>query len=234
MAPKSRRKARLPHPSGPAHHSARERILATASELFYQEGSRAVGIDTVIAESGVAKMSLYRSFRSKDELIGAWLEERNRIYWVWFDSIVEQHPGKPREQVRAVIRATAARTVKTGYRGCPFLNTALDYVQARHPGHQLAVRHKQTLASRLLRICRELEARDPTALSRQLVLLINGAQATAGMLGKQTQLELIAAAELLIHAQCSGQSAKPVRRRPAKPRARGISQIRERPPSRRT
>ena len=143
MAPKSRRKARLPHPSGPAHHSARERILATASELFYQEGSRAVGIDTVIAESGVAKMSLYRSFRSKDELIGAWLEERNRLYWVWFDTIVEQHPGKPREQVRAVIRATAARTVKTGYRGCPFLNTALDYVQARHPGHQDAPCNRQ-------------------------------------------------------------------------------------------
>jgi AcrR family transcriptional regulator len=204
MAPKSLRNTR---PSGPAPRSARQRILDTASELFYQEGSRAVGIDTLIAESGVAKMSLYRSFRSKDELIGAWLEERNNSYWRWFDSIVEQHPGKPREQLRAVIRAMAERTVKTGYRGCPFLNTALDYSELRHPGHQLAVRHKQTLASRLLRICRELEARDPAALSRQLVLLINGAQATAGMLGKQTQLELIAAAELLVDGQCRGKGS---------------------------
>jgi AcrR family transcriptional regulator len=194
------RKAQPSRPSRGTLQSARQRILETASELFYQEGSRAVGIDTVIAESGVAKMSLYRSFHSKDELIGAWLEERNKRYWRWFDSIVDQHPGKPREQLRTVIRAMAQRTVKPDYRGCPFLNTALDYAESRHPGRQLAIRHKQTLASRLLRIGRELGARDPAALSRQLVLLINGAQATAGMLGKKTQLELIAAAELVIDA----------------------------------
>jgi AcrR family transcriptional regulator len=204
MAAKVLKKEREPRPSKMAPRSARERILTTAGDLFYQEGSRAVGIDTVIAESGVAKMSLYRSFRSKDELIGAWLEERNNRYWAWFDGIVERHPGKPRQQLRAVIRAMAERTVKPGYRGCPFLNTALDYAESRHPGHQLAIRHKRTLVSRLLRICRELPARDPAALSRQLVLLINGAQATAGMLGKRTQLELIAAAELLIDSQCKG------------------------------
>jgi AcrR family transcriptional regulator len=204
MAAEVLKKSRLPRPSRAAPRSARERILTTAGELFYQEGSRAVGIDTVIAESGVAKMSLYRSFRSKDELIGAWLEERNDRYWAWFDGIVERHPGKPRQQLRAVIRAMAERTVKPGYRGCPFLNTALDYAESRHPGHQLAIRHKQTLVSRLLRICRELPACDPAALSRQLVLLINGAQATAGMLGERTQLELIAAAELLIDSQCKG------------------------------
>jgi len=208
MALKSLRKNRAFRLSPAAPRSARERILDTASELFYQEGSRAVGIDTVIAESGVAKMSLYRSFRSKDELIGAWLEARNQRYWEWFDGIVRQHPGRPREQLRALILAMAKRTTKPSYRGCPFLNTALDYAASQHPGHQLAIRHKQTLASRLLRICRQLGARDPAALSRQLVLLINGAQATAGMLGKRTQLELIAAAELLIDWQCPGRPWK--------------------------
>jgi AcrR family transcriptional regulator len=208
MTPTSLRKTRPSRRSKAAPRSARERILKTASALFYQEGSRAVGIDAVIAKSGVAKMSLYRSFRSKDELIGAWLEERNNSYWRWFDRIVERRPGKPREQLRAVIRAVAARTIKTGYRGCPFLNTALDYAKSRHPGHQLAVRHKHTLASRLLRLCREMEARDPAALARQLVLLINGAQATAGILGKKTQLELIAAAETLVRGQCSKPSAR--------------------------
>lgn len=207
MAAKVLKKDRQPRPSKAAPRSARERILTTAGELFYQEGSRAVGIDTVIAESGVAKMSLYRSFRSKDELIGAWLAGRNDRYWRWFDGIVERHPGEPRQQLRVVIRAMAERTVKPGYRGCPFLNTALDYAESRHPGHQLAIRHKQTLAARLLGICHELPARDPAALSRQLVLLINGAQATAGMLGKRTQLEVIAAAEILIDVQCRHQSS---------------------------
>jgi AcrR family transcriptional regulator len=178
--------------------SARQRILDVAIPLFYHEGARAVGIDTIIAKSGVAKMSLYRSFRSKDELIAACLEERDKSYWQWFDGVVAQHPDEPREQLRGVIRGIAKRTSNPGYRGCIFLNTATDYAAPSHPGRKLAVRHKQTLASRLLKICRQLGVRDPVALSRQLVLLINGAQATAGMLGKRTQMELIEAAEQLI------------------------------------
>src|SRR5882724_11200269 len=188
--------------------SARQRILDAAIPLFYQQGSRAVGIDTVIAESGVAKMSLYRSFRSKDDLIAACLEERNTRYWQWFDSVVAENEGNPREQLRALIHRMARRTTKPGYRGCPFLNTALDYEDAAHPARQLAVRHKRTLAAKLLAICRRQDARDPESLARQLVLLINGAQATAGMLGEATQLELIQAAEFLIDRQCT----KPARR----------------------
>ena len=178
--------------------SARQRILEVAIPLFYQQGARAIGIDTVIAKSGVAKMSLYRIFGSKDELIAACLAERDVSYWQWFDSVVARHPGNPREQLLAVVRGVALRTSKPGYRGCFFLNTATDYVDSGHPGRKLAVRHKETLASRLLKICRQLPARDPTGLSRQLVLLINGAQATAGMLGKKTQMELVKAADRLI------------------------------------
>jgi|SRR5882757_660981 len=178
--------------------SARQRILDAAIPLFYQQGARAVGIDAVIAKSGVAKMSLYRSFRSKDELIAACLDERDKSYWQWFDGVLAQHPDDPREQLRGVIRGVAKRTSKPGYRGCFFLNTATDYMDASHPGRKLAVRHKETLAARLLKICRQLDARDPVGLSRQLVLLINGAQATAGMLGKKTQMELVRAADLLI------------------------------------
>jgi len=143
-------------------------------------------------------MSLYRSFRSKDELIAACLDERDKSYWQWFDGVLAQHPDDPREQLRGVIRGVAKRTSKPGYRGCFFLNTATDYMDASHPGRKLAVRHKETLAARLLKICRQLDARDPVGLSRQLVLLINGAQATAGMLGKKTQMELVRAADLLI------------------------------------
>jgi AcrR family transcriptional regulator len=178
--------------------SARQRILDAAIPLFYQQGARAVGIDTVIAKSGVAKMSLYRSFGSKDELIAACLEQRDHSYWQWFETAVAKHPKDPREQLRGVIRGIAKRTSKPGYRGCFFLNTATDYSDPSHPGRKLALRHKETLASRLLKICRQLDVRDPLALSRQLVLLINGAQATAGMLGKKTQMELVKAADLLI------------------------------------
>jgi AcrR family transcriptional regulator len=199
MARKSIKKTYSSSAADPLAGSARQRILDAAIPLFYQQGARAVGIDTVIAKSGVAKMSLYRSFRSKDELIAACLDERDKSYWQWFDGVAAQHPGNPREQLRGVIRGVAKRTSKPGYRGCFFLNTATDYKEAAHPARKVAVRHKETLAARLLKICRQLNGvRDPLALSRQLVLLINGAQATAGMLGKNTQMELVRAADLLI------------------------------------
>jgi AcrR family transcriptional regulator len=198
MARKSIDKTSLPRPGRSSAPSARQRILDAAIPLFYQQGARAVGIDTVIAKSGVAKMSLYRSFRSKDELIAACLDERDKSYWTWFDGVVAEHPDDPREQLRGVIRGVAKRTSKPGYRGCFFLNTVTDYVDPWHPGRKLALRHERELASRLLKMCRQLRVQDPLALSRQLVLLINGAQATAGMLGKSTQLELIKAAEQLI------------------------------------
>ena len=71
--------------------SARERILATASELFYREGIRAIGVDTVVERSGVSKTSLYRLFESKDALIAAFAAERDRSFWAWWDHIEEQH-----------------------------------------------------------------------------------------------------------------------------------------------
>src|SRR5437868_14912941 len=83
----------------PPDKSARDRILETAAELFYREGIRAVGIDTIIARSGVAKMSLYRNFASKDDLVVAFLTYRNGIYWQWWDHVMAAHPGDPRRQI---------------------------------------------------------------------------------------------------------------------------------------
>ena len=71
--------------------SARERILETADDLFYREGIHAVGIDTIIEKSGVAKMSLYRNFASKDDLVAAYLEARSQRYWQWWDGVMA-HP----------------------------------------------------------------------------------------------------------------------------------------------
>src|ERR1700675_4209493 len=100
MAHKSVKKTRPSRAANSLAGSARQRILDAAIPLFYQQGARAVGVDTVIAKSGVAKMSLYRGFRSKDELIAACLDQRDQIYWQRFDGVVAQHPGNPREQLR--------------------------------------------------------------------------------------------------------------------------------------
>src|ERR1700677_3701956 len=76
--------------------SARERILGTACELFYREGIRAIGVDTVVERSGVSKASLYRLFETKDALITAVATERDRLFWEWWDRIEEQYADDPR------------------------------------------------------------------------------------------------------------------------------------------
>src|SRR5438046_7493088 len=88
----------------------RQRILDTASEMFYRDGIRAVGIDAIIARSGVAKMSLYRNFPSKDALVTAWLEERNAFFWRRWDRAEAAHAGAPRAQLEAVLDTVAATT----------------------------------------------------------------------------------------------------------------------------
>src|ERR1700744_1609264 len=79
--------------------SARERLLTVAHDLFYREGIRSVGIDEIIATADVAKMSLYRSFASKDELVAEYLRERDVLYWETWEEAISRHPDDPREQI---------------------------------------------------------------------------------------------------------------------------------------
>jgi AcrR family transcriptional regulator len=180
---------------------ARERLLSTARKLFYAEGPRAVGIDRVLAESGVAKMTLYRHFGSKDELIVACLKAHERDYWQLWEHQLDPLESNAGEQLRNAMRFIAKRTSDPSYQGCIFLNTAQTFPDKTHPAHQTSIEHKQDLAARLLKLCRSAKAKDPQALSRQLMLLINGAQATAGMLGKETQHAIVEAADTLLRAQ---------------------------------
>jgi len=189
-----------PAPSTDAS-SPRARLLATARRLFYQEGPRAVGIDRVLSESGVAKMSLYRHFDSKDALITACLEEHEKEYWTLWDDAVSAMGTDPVKKLQSVIRFIANRTSNPRYQGCVFLNTVQSFPDESHPAHQAAVRHKQALASRLHKLCGDAKAKKSRILAQQLLLLINGAQATAGMLGKETQMSLIGAANELLRAQ---------------------------------
>src|SRR3954470_9100662 len=101
-----------------ADYSARQQILGTASRLFYEQGFRAVGIDTIIAQSGVAKMSLYRHFPSKEDLIVAYLEQSNAQFWEWFESVVGRYPGAPRQQLYALFEGVAQQAASPACYGC--------------------------------------------------------------------------------------------------------------------
>ncbi len=189
--------------------TARERILETAAELFYREGIRAVGIDTIIARSGVAKMSLYRNFASKDDLICAWLEDTEGRFWSWWDGVAARHPGDPRAQLKALFAALGKWTAHPQFRGCPFINTNVEFRDTDHPGRAIAGRHARAMRGRLCDLAAAAGARDPEALAEHLLLLMQGAYAGGRMLGPDAAVRAIpSAAAVLIDTACdpAGQS----------------------------
>jgi AcrR family transcriptional regulator len=179
--------------------SARERILATANELFYREGVRAVGVDTVVERSGVSKTTLYRVFESKDALIAAFAAERDRLNWEWWDRIEAQHADEPRALLEALLSEIARRIGGSAYRGCPFLNLATEFPEYNHPGRVAARANKEELRARLATIVAKLDVADPDPVASQIALIINGAYVT-GLVAKPAHLrrDLVDAAMKLL------------------------------------
>src|SRR5690348_3868286 len=109
--------------------SVRQRILATATDLFSREGYRAVGTDTIIERSGVAKMSLYRHFSTKNDLISAYIEQTIENFWTSFAQILSEHPGSPREQLVAIFEMIAREVADPAFSGCACLQAAAEFPQ---------------------------------------------------------------------------------------------------------
>lgn len=190
-------------PGQPPVPRARDRIFAVAADLFYREGIRAVGVETIVRQAGVTKMSLYRSFPSKDDLVVAYLEERSRAFLADWDERFDRHRGDPRAQLRAIMTYLAERTTGEGYRGCPFINFCAEFPDPQHPGRAVARATKAALRDRFLTIARALDAPDPSQLADGLLLLVEGAYALSQTLGGGATgpgNALVLAAEMLIAA----------------------------------
>jgi AcrR family transcriptional regulator len=180
----------------------RDRILRTASTLFYQRGVRAVGVDLVVEEAGVAKTSLYRHFRTKDDLIAAFLEREDEDFWNSWSRVTELHKTDPVGELEAHLDWIAERVGRPNYRGCPQLNVAAEFPDSDHPARRVASAHKRELRQRLKGIAERLRVKRPDELAGQLSLLINGAFVSsqvlspgeAGPLLRATAHALIAAA----------------------------------------
>jgi AcrR family transcriptional regulator len=179
--------------------SARERILATASELFYREGVRAIGVDTVVEQSGVSKTSLYRLFDSKDALIAAFAAEKDQLFWVWWDGVEEQRAGDPRALLEALLSGIAEKIGRPAFRGCPFLNLATEFPDQNHPGRVIARDNKEEMRARLATIVAKLGVRDPNRTASQIALTIDGAFVT-GLMAEPADLrgDLVDAAMKLL------------------------------------
>jgi AcrR family transcriptional regulator len=162
--------------------TAKEKLFQTAARLFYQHGYRAIGVDTIAAESGVGKMTLYRHYPSKDDLIIAFLQDSNEEFWANFEQII-QDAATPREKLLAFFESLQNYALSSACYGCPFINVATEYPQPDYPGHQVALEHKQSVRLRFRQLAVEADARQPEALADALLLLMDGAYMAARMFG---------------------------------------------------
>ena len=158
---------------------ARDRLLATADRLFYADGIRAVGIDRVIAEAGVAKATLYAHFPSKDDLILAVLHHREAAVVAFFTEATARHRKRVKDPLRAFFAALKEWFASPGFRGCAFQNAAVELADPDHPGTAFVRGHKKRFHETLAGFVREAVGPAGAAVAPAVAVLVEGAIVTA-------------------------------------------------------
>jgi AcrR family transcriptional regulator len=167
--------------AAPGRAPARERILDTAYELFSHNGIRAVGIDRIVAESGVAKMSLYHHFPSKDDLVLAFLELRmERWTRGWLEAEIERRAETPRERLLAVFDVFDEWFHESDFEGCSFILTLMEGGPKRSRIDRACIRHLDAIKTLFVDLARQAGATDPDNVGLQVQVLAMGAIVSAG------------------------------------------------------
>jgi AcrR family transcriptional regulator len=152
-----------------------ERILATTDRLFYEQGIRAVGVDTVAAEAGISKRTLYNYYPSKDELITAYLSRRFKP--------VPLTDAPPAQQILGNFDRLERSFSNSRFRGCPFVNAVAELKEPDHAANKIAIAFKDERRAWFRELLRRLGVADPDSLAMQLMLLVDGAIAAAVVRG---------------------------------------------------
>jgi AcrR family transcriptional regulator len=194
----------------PEKPRVRDRILETAGDLFYAHGIHCVGVDSIAAEAGTNKMSLYRNFPSKEELVAEYLREQERDYWAAWDETVAPHVGDARGQLEALFDGFLARAKLKAAdeedcklsRGCALGNAAVEISEEDALLRTIVVAYKAELRRRLRKLSKEAGANEPEVLGDALMLLAEGGSYTLSTFrGASGPIAAIAkAARVLIHA----------------------------------
>ncbi len=159
--------------------AARQQILETASKLFYEKGIPYVGINEVIAESNVAKRTLYRWFASKDKLIEEVMKYRAEQWIQWFEKAVTERGKTPKERLLATFDVLREWYASPGFRGCPFINAVLEIADPSHKAHHVSINLRESIRQIIMRLATEAGVQAPDAFSKQYLLLIGGASLMA-------------------------------------------------------
>lgn len=168
-----------------ANKSKREHILKVASDLFYQQGIRATGVDQVISESNVAKMTLYNHFKSKDDLVLAYLKRRDDEWRIWFEDLVNNLGNSPKEKLLAVFDVVGQWFEEPDFNGCAFIKTASEFTDPSHPYHEAANHYKLYMYRYIASLVDQSDTSNRDVLTNGLNLLVEGA-ITSAMLKMNT------------------------------------------------
>ncbi len=163
--------------------TARERILDTSMRLFYQDGIRATGIDKIIAESGVAKMSFYRNFPSKTDLVAAFLHKRHENWMAWFTSEVEAKLANSNAGLEVIADVLRLWFKQPDFRGCAFINTVAESGSSEGDQLRIARDHKLQLETYIEKLASRMGMRKPKEIAASAMIVIEGAIIRAQIMG---------------------------------------------------
>jgi AcrR family transcriptional regulator len=153
----------------------RDHLLAIAQRMFCETGFHAVSVDAILDAAGVARMTLYKNFGSKEDLIVATLKREDSMFRQWLVSAVEAYSNDSKDRILGLFHALRDRFASDGYYGCAFIRASIEYPAPGHPVHRAAREHKEMIRSYLRGLAAEVAGADPMALSEQLYLLFEGA-----------------------------------------------------------
>jgi AcrR family transcriptional regulator len=184
--------------------SPRDRILAAAGDLFYRHGIRAVGVEAIAEAAGTNKMTLYRHFSSKDELVAEYLRQSAKEADACWDRLQKLHPGDERAQLGAWFREIADHVADADERGCALANAAVELPDKSHPARRVIEEYKLAVRMRLVELARAARLSEPEMLADELYLLLEGARVSAqsgGIDGLGARLVRMGEAIIAAHAR---------------------------------
>ena len=183
----------------------RERILATADDLFRRHGIRGVGVEVIAAEAGTNKMTLYRHFESKDALIAEWMRGIIAQKDAAWDEIVAAHPDDPRGQLVGWSRRTAEALAQMEERGSAILNALAELPEEDHPARRLIDEHRKREHRRIRALCRRAKFPEHDAVADQFYLLLEGAKSCVQAMGlRRVGEHLVRVVDQMVAVEDSG------------------------------
>ncbi len=163
--------------------SRRDHLIDTAVALFNREGYHATGIDRILSEAGVAKMTLYKHFKSKNDLILAALRRREDRWMDWFGQTVDRRAATPAGRLLAVFDTLDEWFLRADFFGCMFIKAASEYPDLDDPIHTVATEHHRKVLAYLRELAQAAGAKRPAKLAREMMLLVEGAIAVTQVNG---------------------------------------------------